>query len=90
MNIELMVNQTIHALEAAPGESLLIVLRRLGYFGVKHGCETGECGACAVLLDGKPVNSCVTLAAQAQGHTVQTIESVREVWAAHASLGVDP
>jgi putative selenate reductase molybdopterin-binding subunit len=78
MNIELMVNKTLHTIEAAPGESLLAALRRLGYFGVKHGCETGECGACAVLFDGKPVNSCVTLAAQAQGHMIQTIESVGE------------
>ncbi len=57
---------------------MLAVLRRLGYFGVKHGCETGECGACAVLLDGKPVNSCVMLAAQAEGHAIQTIEALGE------------
>lgn len=78
MKIELMVNRTLHTIESAPAESLLAVLRRLGYFGVKHGCETGECGACAILLDGKPVNSCVTLAAQAQGHMIQTIESAGE------------
>jgi hypothetical protein len=64
--------------QALPGDTLLLALRSLGYFGVKHGCETGECGACAVLLDGKPVNSCVTLAAQAEGHTIETIEAVGE------------
>jgi putative selenate reductase molybdopterin-binding subunit len=53
-------------------------LRGLGIFGVKHGCETGECGACTVLLDGKPVNSCVMLAAQAEGHAIQTVEALGE------------
>ncbi len=51
------------------------LLRREGYFGAKFGgCEKGECGACTVLLDGKPVNSCAMLAAQASGHRVETIE----------------
>ncbi|MDD2694349.1 MAG: molybdopterin-dependent oxidoreductase [Anaerolineales bacterium] len=78
MIITLQVNQVEHTVEAQAGETLFAALRRLGYFGVKHGCETGECGACAVLLDGKPVNSCVTLAAQAQGHAIQTIEAIGE------------
>ena len=60
----------------APGELLLDVLRRQGYFGVKRGCEKGECGACAVLLDGKPVNSCLMFAAQAEGREILTIEGV--------------
>lgn len=72
------VNDTQHELYAGPGDSLLKVLRGLGYFSVKHGCETGECGACTVLLDGKPVNSCVHLAAQAEGHHLQTVECVGE------------
>ncbi|HEX7972857.1 MAG TPA: molybdopterin cofactor-binding domain-containing protein [Anaerolineales bacterium] len=76
MNLRLQVNDRWHEIEAAPGDSLLKVLRAQGYFSVKHGCETGECGACAILLDGKPVNSCVYLAAQAEGHTIQTIESL--------------
>lgn len=78
MNLTLHVNDTRHELQAAPGDSLLKVLRGLGYFSVKHGCETGECGVCAVLLDGKPVNSCVYLAAQAEGHQIQTVERVGE------------
>jgi putative selenate reductase molybdopterin-binding subunit len=58
---------------------LLDTLREeFGLFGVKHGCETGECGACTVLLDGKPVNSCVMLAVQADGRRITTIESVGE------------
>lgn len=63
-------------LEAEPGETLLALLRRNGYFGVKHGCESGECGACAVLLNGRPVNSCLLLAAQVEGHRIETIEGL--------------
>lgn len=76
MKITLTINGAPAELEAAPGDSLLMTLRSLGYFGVKHGCETGECGACAVLVDGKPVNSCVYLAHQAVGRSIETIESV--------------
>ena len=59
-----------------PGDLLLDVLRREGYWGVKRGCETGECGACAVLLDGEPVNSCLMFAAQADGRTLLTVEGI--------------
>lgn len=76
MKINLLINEVRHEIDTDPGETLLDVLRSEGYFGVKHGCETGECGACTVLLDGKPVNSCVYLAAQAEGHRIQTIESI--------------
>ena len=62
----------------APGELLLDVLRREGYFGVKRGCEKGECGACVVLLDGKPINSCLMFAAQAEGRRILTIEGVAD------------
>ena len=59
--------------------TLLTTLREhLGIFGVKHGCETGDCGACTVLLDGEPVNTCVMLAAQADGKTITTIEAIGE------------
>ncbi|RPI33866.1 MAG: xanthine dehydrogenase [Chloroflexota bacterium] len=78
MKLSFTINNKIHEIEASPGDTLLKALRSLGYFGVKHGCETGECGACTVLLDGKPVNSCVFLAAQADGRLIQTIESVGE------------
>jgi len=78
MDLLLDINQESHQVSAQPGETLLKLLRRMGYFGVKHGCETGECGVCTVLLDGKPVNSCLVLAAQAEGHAIQTIESLGE------------
>jgi putative selenate reductase molybdopterin-binding subunit len=78
MKIKLLINELTHEVEILPGDSLLKVLRGLGYFGTKHGCESGECGACTVLLDGKPINSCIFLAAQAAGHSIGTIESVGE------------
>ncbi len=83
MELSLNINGARINVQVSPGDKLLNVLRGLGYFGVKHGCETGDCGACAVLLDGKPVNSCVLLAAQADGHHIETIESVGE----HPELG---
>ncbi len=77
MRISLAVNGVQQNWEAAPGTTLLELLRREGYFGAKFGgCEHGECGACTILLDGKAVNSCSMLAAQADGHTVETIEGI--------------
>jgi aerobic-type carbon monoxide dehydrogenase small subunit (CoxS/CutS family) len=55
---------------------LLDVLRREGYYGVKRGCEKGECGACAVLMDGRPINSCLMFAAQAEGREITTVEGL--------------
>jgi putative selenate reductase molybdopterin-binding subunit len=76
MNVHLRVNDKIHELEISPGDSLLNTLRRLGYFGVKFGDEHGLSGADTVLLDGKPVNSGLVLAAQVEGHAIQTIEAL--------------
>ncbi|MEN4099721.1 MAG: molybdopterin cofactor-binding domain-containing protein, partial [Anaerolineaceae bacterium] len=79
MIITLNINAVVQDLEITPGETLLSALRKSGYYGTKYGgCQAGECGACAVLLDGKPVNSCTMLAAQAQGHHIQTIEGLGE------------
>jgi carbon-monoxide dehydrogenase small subunit len=61
----------------APYKTLLEVLREdLGHTGTKHGCELGECGACAVLLDGKPVLSCLVLALECQDKNVLTVEGL--------------
>lgn len=70
------VNGEEHDIEEAwYFEDLLSVLRyRLGYTGTKFGCEHGQCGACTVHIDGKPVYSCLVLAASAVGRTVVTIE----------------
>jgi carbon-monoxide dehydrogenase small subunit len=68
------------------GDRLLIeVLReRLGLTGTKLGCGTGDCGACTVLLDGRPVNSCLVYAVECAGAEVETIESVAETAAGAA------
>ncbi|MCI0478626.1 MAG: 2Fe-2S iron-sulfur cluster-binding protein, partial [Anaerolineales bacterium] len=79
MNLSLTINHETKEIEIQPHETLLRALRRNGYFGVKHGCENGECGACAVLVNGVPMNSCVMLAAQAEGKNITTIEALGEV-----------
>ncbi|MDR3574945.1 MAG: molybdopterin-dependent oxidoreductase [Anaerolineaceae bacterium] len=79
MKVSLQLNGTFTDWEIAPGDTLLAVLRREGYFGTKYGgCDHGECGACAILFDGESVNSCCMLAAQAEGHRIETIESIGE------------
>src|SRR5947209_11167270 len=74
MELELRINGVVESLDGAANESLLTMLRRGGYCSVKQGCETGECGACTVLVDGIARPSCVMLAAQAGGCTLTTIE----------------
>ena len=61
-----------------PGDTLMRVLReKLGLTGTKCGCENGDCGACTVLLDGKPVKSCMVLAVECDGVAITTIEGLR-------------
>lgn len=57
-------------------ESLLEVLRSIGFTGAKQGCSVGECGACTVLIDGIPVDSCIYLAVWADGKSIVTIEGI--------------
>ena len=76
MHVQLIINSEVKTFEVLPKDRLVDVLRRNGYFGVKHGCDEGSCGACAVLIDGAPVNSCTMLAAQAQDKAITTIEGV--------------
>ena len=76
MELRLTVNGNPHTWTIAPGDLFLDVLRREGYFGIKRGCEKGECGACAVLVDGRLINSCLMFAAQAEGRDVVTIEGI--------------
>ncbi|MFH1090652.1 MAG: (2Fe-2S)-binding protein, partial [Pseudomonadota bacterium] len=75
--IRLLVNGREEELLVKPNQTLLQVLREhLNLTGTKHGCGLGDCGACTVLLDGRPVNSCLVLAAQADGREVITIEGL--------------
>jgi aerobic-type carbon monoxide dehydrogenase small subunit (CoxS/CutS family) len=75
--LSLDVNGEAHVVEVEPQETLLHVLReRLGLTGTKANCEEGECGACTVLVDGLPVNSCLLLAVRAQGKSILTIEGL--------------
>ncbi len=77
MAIRLRVNGKRHDLQVEPRATLLEVLReRLDLTGAKPACERGECGACTVLLDGRPVNACHLLAVQAAGHAVLTVEGL--------------
>ena len=79
MNIRLEVNHKRLELEVDTSESLLDVLRnRLGLTGAKLGCGEGHCGSCTVLLDGRPVNSCIIMAAEADGKSVTTIEYIEQ------------
>lgn len=74
---ELEVNGVPYPINAAMGRSLLSVLRtEVGLTGTKEGCDDCECGACMVLIDDQPVNSCSYLAAQAQGRRVTTVEGI--------------
>lgn len=75
--LEIIVNGKQYRLKVPVKTTLLDVLReQLGLTGTKRGCEIGECGACTVIMNGKTVNSCLVLAAQANGAEITTIEGV--------------
>jgi putative selenate reductase molybdopterin-binding subunit len=79
MFINITLNQNELEWEVQPHQTLLDILRNKNILSVKNGgCQNGECGSCAVLLDGKPVNSCNILAAQVDGHKIETIEGIGE------------
>jgi len=71
------VNGTVETVTVDSSKTLLRMLREdLDLTGPKEGCNEGECGACMVLLDGRPVNACLVLAAEVDGHEVTTIEGL--------------
>jgi len=78
MTITLTINGIEKKIGIAPGATLLEVLRHEGYVGVKSGCGSGDCGACAVLLNGRAVNSCLTLAVRADGASITTVEGLAD------------
>src|SRR5712692_6444536 len=90
----LTVNGESHEISFAPYKTLLELLREdLGLTGTKHGCELGECGACAVLVDGEPQLSCLLLALECEGRSIETVEGMTRgaelhpLQAAFADLG---
>jgi len=70
------INGTNHCLEIKPNAMLIDVLRQAGFKGVKFGCGEGSCGACAVMINGRPRNSCITLAGAAEGADILTVEGM--------------
>jgi carbon-monoxide dehydrogenase small subunit len=83
--IRIMLNGEETDVSFAPYKTLLEVLREdLGHTGTKHGCELGECGACAVLLNGKPVLSCLVLALECDQKSVLTVEGLGSDGSLHA------
>ena len=77
--IQITVNGDDRTLLVKANTLLVTILRdRLDLTGTKKGCELGNCGSCTVLLDGKPVNSCLVLAVEADGHEITTIEGVAQ------------
>jgi aerobic carbon-monoxide dehydrogenase small subunit len=77
--ITLRVNGEDRVVVVRAGETLLRTLREgLGLTGTKSGCENGDCGACTVLLDGRPVRGCLTFTLAAIGHEITTIEGLRD------------
>jgi carbon-monoxide dehydrogenase small subunit len=77
--VELTVNGALYKLDVQPWETLVEVIRDdLGLTGTKEGCGLGECGACTVIMDGRAVNSCLVLAAEADGKQITTIEGLAD------------
>jgi aerobic-type carbon monoxide dehydrogenase small subunit (CoxS/CutS family) len=76
MNLHVTINNEPKEFVCQPTDTLLDLLRREGYSGVKVGCSNGDCGICAVLLNGRTVNSCVVLAAHCQNKKIDTIEGL--------------
>ena len=76
MNVDVILNGRAATLEARSDEMLLGALRRHGLLSVRETCGIGVCGACTVLLDGEPVSGCLTLAAQAAGRELTTVEGL--------------
>ncbi|GIW12214.1 MAG: oxidoreductase [Dehalococcoidia bacterium] len=79
VTVQCTVNGVPRTVTTVPNRTLLEMLREdLALTGAKEGCGTGDCGACTVIVDGRPVNSCLMLAPQAEGKTIRTVEGVAQ------------
>jgi aerobic-type carbon monoxide dehydrogenase small subunit (CoxS/CutS family) len=76
MNINLTIDGEKVEFDVHPKDLLLDILRDAGYVGVKRGCSSGDCGACAVIVDGKAVNTCIMFAVQVDGSKVTTVQGI--------------
>ena len=83
MEIVLTINKKESRVEVVGAETLLDLLRRLGYKSVKFGCGEGACGVCTVLMDGRPVNSCLILAVTADGRDIITVDDLGTIQKPH-------
>ncbi len=83
MTVRFIINGASRELDLQPNETLLNVLRNNGFTEVKSGCQEGECGACLVLLDEKPVNSCQVLALSVQQKKIRTVKGIGTLHAPH-------
>ncbi len=76
MKLNVTINGEAREFDIHPKDMLLDVLRDEGYSGVKRGCSTGDCGACACMVGGKAVNTCILFAAQCEGAAITTVEGI--------------
>jgi len=76
MEVSLTINGELKTFKTFPTETLLALLRRQGYKSLKFGCGEGACGACTIILDGRPVNSCLVLSGLAAGKKIETLEGL--------------
>ncbi|EHK75808.1 carbon-monoxide dehydrogenase [Sinorhizobium meliloti CCNWSX0020] len=79
--VSMTVNGETRELAVVPNRTLLDALRNEGSLtGTKKGCDVGDCGACTVIMDGRPVNACLVLAIEAEGATIETIEGLQPAY----------
>lgn len=83
MKMELTINGERETWDVAANQTLLDALRQQGFRGAKRVCESGECGACAVIVDGRAIDSCIQLAVQSDGATITTVEGLETLDALH-------